>query len=182
MEKRVRKEIRLCDFDYSRDGAYFITICTKDRQCLFWENKDKYKPFSEENDGIPDVGAAFRRPQDSGKIYLSEYGKAAADELKRIPSIYPGIVFIPKYVIMPNHIHLIIVISSVSEGGRRNAAPTISRVMNQFKGSVSRRSGFSVWQRSFYDRVIRSRYEYAAFVRYIEANPVNWQKDEYYVG
>jgi len=98
--------------------------------------------------------------------------------LKIIPSIYPDIVFIPKSVIMPNHIHLIIVLNAYSESGPPKAAPTIGSIINKFKGAVSKKSGFHVWQKSFYDRIIRNEQEYRAFWEYIEANPMTWENDE----
>jgi REP element-mobilizing transposase RayT len=174
MDSPTRKDIRLDGYDYSRSGAYFVTVCTNKKQCLFWEHQNKYLPITEQP-----VGAASRRPQTHRKIRLSEQGKIVKDELNTIPSIYPNIIFIPKYVIMPNHVHMIIVIDDgCGIGGRRNAAPTISRIMNQFKGCVSRKCGFSVWQKSFYDRIIRNEHEYRAFWEYIETNPMTWENDE----
>lgn len=182
MDRTSRRDIRLYGYDYSRNGAYFVTVCAQNKMCIFWENNDKYKPISHEHTAKsepPTVGAAFRRPQNGRKIHLSEYGIIVKNELKIIPSIYPESIFIPKFVIMPNHIHLIIVINNDDvNNGRRNAAPTISRIMNQFKGSVSRQAGFSVWQRSFYDRVLRNEWEYRGAWQYIENNPINWENDE----
>ena len=111
MEYPIRKEHRLKNYDYSQCGAYFITICTKDRKYIFWNNYD-----------ILNVGAAFGGPY--GKISLTEYGKIVKNELKKIPLIYPDVVFIPKFVIMPNHIHLIIVLNTYSENGPPKAVPT----------------------------------------------------------
>lgn len=167
MEHNTRKEHRLKSFDYSSNGAYFITICTRNRQYLFWNNYD-----------IGRVGAAFGGPR--VKIQLTEYGKIVEDELKMIPSIYPDIVFIPKFVIMPNHIHLIIVLNTYSEDGPPKAAPTVGSIINKFKGSVTKKAGFRVWQKSFYDRVIRNECEYRAYWQYIENNPTNWENDEYF--
>lgn len=181
MDKPARKDIRLGNYDYSRNGAYFVTICTQNKMCIFWDNNDKYKPVLPEknhDNNTPNVGAASRRPQSNGKIRLSEYGIIVKNELKKIPSIYPNIIFIPKFVIMPNHVHLIIVINNNVNNGRRNAAPTISRIMNQFKGSVSRQSGFSIWQRSFYDRILRNEQEYRGAWQYIENNPAEWENDK----
>ena len=87
---------------------------------------------------------------------------------------------IKKYVIMPNHIHLIIMISNVIDG-RPEDAPTVSRIMQQFKGAVSKKVGFPVWQKSFFDHVIHSEQEYAEVWRYIDENPLKWQEDEYNV-
>jgi len=177
MDRPVRKDIRLDNYDYSRNGAYFITICTKNKMCIFWDNNDKYKPIADNQPPI--VGAASRRPQNNDKkIHLSEYGKIVKNELNKIPTIYSDIVFIPKFVIMPNHVHLILVVNNDNNNGRRNAAPTVSRIMNQFKGCVSRQSGFSVWQKSFYDRVLRNEWEYRNAWQYIENNPINWENDE----
>ncbi|WP_028513990.1 transposase [Ruminococcus flavefaciens] len=177
MDRPVRKDIRLDNYDYSRNGAYFITICTKNKMCIFWDNNDKYKPIADNQPPI--VGAASRRPQNNDKkIHLSEYGKIVKNELYKIPTIYSDIVFIPKFVIMPNHVHLILVVNNDNNNGRRNAAPTVSRIMNQFKGCVSRQSGFSVWQKSFYDRVLRNEWEYRNAWQYIENNPINWENDE----
>ena len=98
--------------------------------------------------------------------------------MKKIPLIYPDVVFIPKFVIMPNHIHLIIVLNTYSENGPPKAAPTVGSIINKFKGTVSKKCGFHVWQKSFYDRVIRNEHEYSAFWKYIETNPMNWESDE----
>lgn len=165
MEYPIRKEHRLKNYNYSQCGAYFITICTKDRKYIFWNNYD-----------ILNVGAAFGGPY--GKISLTEYGKIVKNELKKIPLIYPDVVFIPKFVIMPNHIHLIIVLNTYSENGPPKAAPTVGSIINKFKGTVSKKCGFHVWQKSFYDRVIRNEHEYNAFWKYIETNPMNWESDE----
>ncbi|WP_294755073.1 transposase [uncultured Ruminococcus sp.] len=165
MDKPARKDIRLGNYDYSRNGAYFVTICTRDREYLFWNNYDIYR-----------VGAAFGGPH--GKITLTEYGKIVKDELKKIPSVYPDIVFIPKFVIMPNHIHLIIVLNSFSVSGPPKAAPTIGSIINKFKGAVSKKSGFKVWQKNFYDRILRNEQEYRGAWQYIENNPAEWENDE----
>ncbi|HPY85682.1 MAG TPA: hypothetical protein PLS20_11700 [Ruminococcus flavefaciens] len=163
-----RKDIRLKNYDYSRNGAYFVTICTHNRKYIFWKNYDTYR-----------VGAAFGGPHE--KILLTEYGKIVKDELMRIPSIYTDVVFIPKFVIMPNHIHLIIVINSYNEKGPPKAAPTIGRIINMFKGAVSKKSGFRVWQKSFYDHIIRNNEEYRIYWQYIESNPENWENDELFI-
>lgn len=165
MDKPIRKEHRLKGYDYSRNGAYFITICTRDRKYLFWNNYD-----------VGHVGAAFGGPH--GKITLTEYGKIVREELKKIPSIYPDIVFIPKSVIMPNHIHFIIMINTFSESGPPKAASTIGSIINKFKGAVSKKSGFKVWKKSFYDRILRNEWEYRNAWQYIENNPENWENDE----
>ena len=170
MEHNTRKEHRLKNYDYSQNGAYFITICTHKHRYIFWKNYD-----------IPHVGAAFGGPPE--RIQLTEYGKIVKNEVKRIPDIYNDVVFIPKAVIMPNHIHLIIVINNYHEcgeviSGPPKAAPTVGSIINKFKGSVTKKCGFPVWQKSFYDRIIRNEHEYRAYCQYIADNPFNWENDE----
>lgn len=92
--------------------------------------------------------------------------------------IYDGIT-VDKHVIMPNHIHMIIAITA--KGGRTQFAPTISRIVKQFKGSVSKQLGHSIWQRSYYEHVIRNEADYLEIWQYIDGNPSKWVDDKYYV-
>lgn len=172
MERRIRKNLRLDNYDYSQNGAYFVTVCTKNRVCLFWQQQNKYPPIEPNS---PVVGANCVRPQK--RIQLSEYGKIVKNELYKINSIYDNTIKISKFVIMPNHIHMIIDIDNPNIG-RTQFAPTISRVIKQFKGKVTKQIGFSPWQRSYNDHIIRNRNEYAAYWRYIENNPADWENDE----
>ncbi len=180
MNVPVRKSIRLHGYDYSRNGAYFVTVCTKNKQHYFWKNNDKYKPISPYGNGDTIVGTAIGRPQTARKIRLSEHGWYVKKALQNINKIYP-MVFVDKFVIMPDHIHVIIRIDrayDVNSGGRPMAVPTIAMVINQFKGYVSKRAGFHVWQSRFNDHIIRNENEYAAYWRYIEENPANWENDD----
>ena len=154
-----RKRNRLKNYDYSSCGAYFITICTLDRRNYFWKN----------------VGATSGRPQD---IELSSYGKMADEAIQNIPSSYPALS-LESYVIMPNHIHLLVGVCT-DEYGRPMVAPTMSRVVNQLKGIISKRVGFGIWQKSFYDHIIRNREDYEEHLRYIFENPLRWYYDELY--
>ncbi len=96
--------------------------------------------------------------------------------------LYNGVIRINKYVIMPNHIHMIVIIDNLCEGsslsdGRTQFAPIVSRLIKQFKGSITKQIGFPIWQKSFHDRIIRNEKEYSALWNYIEYNPVNWEND-----
>ena len=145
----VRKNNRLPNFDYSNAGYYFITVCVKNRHEILWD--------------IP-VGAAFGRPQ---SLALSEIGAKIDSEINKIEHIYDN-VKIDNYVIMPNHVHLIIRLVDMSrEGGRPKAAPTISRIMNQFKGSITKQIGFSIWQKLFHDHIIRNEEDYIRIWQYM---------------
>ncbi|UOO37131.1 hypothetical protein IZU99_07625 [Oscillospiraceae bacterium CM] len=151
----VRKEIRLSDYDYCQNGAYFVTICTRNREHLFWDNA---------------VGTANGRP------HLSKCGNITDKAINKLHEIYPT-VFVDKYVIMPNHIHMILLLSG--NGGRPMAVPTISRIINQFKGHVSKKVGVSIWQARFYEHIIRNEQDYRDIWQYIDDNPVKWAEDEY---
>lgn len=157
MEDRLikRKANRLKNFDYSASGAYFITICTKNRKCILSEI----------------VGADIIRPCE---IQLTQYGEIVKSGIINISKIYPNCI-VNHYVIMPNHIHLIITIDN--EYGRIISAPT---VIGQFKRYVSKKCGFSIWQKSFYDHIIRDNEDYLTKAQYIENNPSKWQEDQYY--
>lgn len=158
-----RKKNRLDSYDYSSCGTYFITVCTAGRRNLFWES-------------IPEiVGATIGRPQD---IELSKYGKIVDAAIKNISAVYPAIA-IDSYVIMPNHIHLLLRICA-DESGRPMVAPTVPQVVNQLKGYVSKKAGETVWQKSFHDHVIRGREDYDEIEKYIYENPMRWQYDVLY--
>ena len=132
--------------------------CTKDRRCLLWHH----------------VGATCGRPRETPP--LSDIGKIVDDEINKISVIYENVI-IDKYVIMPNHIHMIIVLT---ENGRPQVAPTIPRIMQQFKGSISKKVGYSIWQKSYHDHVVRNELEYLEIWDYIETNPLRWEEDTYY--
>ena len=155
-----RKSIRLKGYDYSSVGSYHITICTKDKEKLFWNT----------------VGATSGRPQND--YVLSEYGEIVEQEIQKIENIYDA-VKVDKYVVMPNHIHMLISIVS-DEFGRPKVAPTISRIVQQFKGSVSKQTGFSIWQKGYIDHIIRGQADYDETWQYIDENPLKWvlKKDE----
>lgn len=154
-----RKNIRLQGYDYNQNGAYFITICVKDMHEML---------------GKIDVGANCVRPQ------LSEIGGAVDDEILMLSDIYEN-VNVDKYVVMPNHVHMIITID-LADNGRTQFAPTISRVIKQFKGSITKKIGFSIWQKSFHDHIIRNEQEYQKIWQYIDENPAKWSEDCYYSG
>jgi len=143
-----RKNIRLKDFDYSKNGYYFVTICTKDRKNLFWES----------------VGADIIRP------HLSEYGKIVNTAINAIALHYPNMK-IDEYVIMPDHIHMILIIYN-DGNGRMVSAPTkpLSTVIGQMKRWVSKEIGFSVWQKSYYEHIIRDDADYMIKAEYIKNN------------
>ena len=163
----TRKRNRLQGYDYSRQGAYFITVCTQNRAELFGHI----------------VGANCVRPPCVRPFTeLSETGHTVKHEIETLSSIYPT-VHVSAFVIMPNHVHMVIVIDSrdidgrPQVNGRPQVAPTVSRIIKQWKGSITKRLGFSPWQKSFHDHVIRNQHDYHRIAQYIENNPAQWQMD-----
>ncbi len=154
-----RKPNRLPDFDYSSPGAYFITVCLKNRENLLWT----------------DVGASIARPC---SLPLSAYGKIVEDAIRNIPVHYCA-VSVDHYAVMPNHIHILLHIHT-DENGRAMLAPTISEVVRQMKGAVTKQIGHSIWQKLFHDHVIRSEQDYLKIWEYIENNPLRWKEDCFY--
>ena len=160
MELPRKKPNRLPDYDYSQNGAYFITICTKDREHLLSRIV---------------VGTSNARPP---QICLTEVGRLAETAIREIPKRYP-IAAVDHYVIMPNHIHMILRLDS--ESGRPMVVPTVAKIVQQMKGWVTKQAGRPVWQSRYYDHVIRDDYDYMIKLRYIDENPANWllKNDEY---
>ena len=154
-----RKNIRLANCDYNEPGGYFLTICTAERRNYFWD-------FDEANNYT--VGATIGRPQD---VALSSYGKIVDDAINNIQVIYPAL-YVDSYVIMPDHIHLLVVIRA-DEFGRPMVAPTVSVMVQQLKGYITKRIGHSIWQKRFFDHVIRNREDYEEHIKYIYDNPTH---------
>lgn len=157
MERPRRKKLRLEGYNYAQCGAYFVTICTHARQMLFWTG----------------VGANCVRPGEA--LPLSSMGKAVWQEIMRLDEIYEE-VQVENYCIMPNHVHLLLLIRP-DASGRTQFAPTLSRVVKQFKGAVTKHVGAPLWQRSYYDHIIRDQAAYQEIWQYIEENPLKIQLD-----
>lgn len=156
-----RKVIRLQHYDYTQDGLYFITICIQDRLCLFGKIVDN-------------------------QMYLNEAGdmiKAAYIEL----GSYFSSVKCLDYVIMPNHIHFIIQIEnninqsiSLFDVIQRFKSITNSNYIKNVKIKDWKPFNKKLWQRSYYEHIIRDEKDYLNIAEYIEFNPYNWQKDALY--
>jgi REP element-mobilizing transposase RayT len=165
-DKHHRRSIRIKGYDYSRAGAYFVTICTHGRECLFGEIMD-------------------------GEMRLNDAGQAAQAEWVRLPERFQSIE-LDEFVIMPNHLHGIILVEAglaPPDGGAPNrgaasSAPTLGNILRAFKSisaiAVNRllgRSGRSLWQRNYYEHIVRSENELAHIREYIANNPTQWALD-----
>jgi REP element-mobilizing transposase RayT len=153
-----RKNMRLPNFDYSQNSIYFITICTKIRSNVLCEI----------------VGDGFPVPQ----IRLYESGQITEEYINLIPEKYPN-VHVDKYVIMPDHIHLLLVL----ETGAGNPPPTLGAVIGWFKYQTTKiinlrhKQADKFWQRSYYDHIIRDEQDYMVKWTYIDENPARQKED-----
>ncbi|MBR1802900.1 MAG: transposase [Clostridia bacterium] len=144
----VRKNSRLAHFDYTMEGFYFITICTKDKIHYFGEI------LNEE------------------KMQFSEIGKTAYKNIEKLKDTYKTIK-IDKFVIMPNHIHLILIID-------KETSLSVSNIIKKYKEWVTKQIGESIWQKSYYDHIIRNEKDYLRIWKYMDENILKWSLDKYY--
>jgi REP element-mobilizing transposase RayT len=150
----VRKQNRLNNYDYSQPGYYFVTACTKDRKEYF---------------GSVNIG----------KIDLSEMGKVVEEVWKRTPKLYK-IVDIDEFVVMPNHLHGIVIIKPGEQAG--GLRYSLDQIVGSFKNVVTKfiRKQFIpdfAWQPSFYYHVIRKEEGLDKIREYIRNNPLKWELD-----
>jgi REP element-mobilizing transposase RayT len=160
MEKS-RKPTRLKEYDYSQNGKYFITICTFDMKRVL--------------SSIKIVGEGLRALP---IIELSDIGLEIKNSIEFSNSRYKSIN-IEKYVIMPNHIHLLISINNQLGG---HGDPPLQDVIRDIKSYTTHKYGSTLWQRSYFDHIIRNEEDYIYHIQYIEENPKKWiiGKDKYY--
>ncbi|MBD8388249.1 transposase [Dysgonomonas sp. BGC7] len=180
-----RCSIRLCGYDYSQEGLYFVTICTQDKACLFGNISDD-------------------------EIVLNDVGKIAKHCWLSIPQHFSNAA-LHEFVIMPNHIHGIIEIVEANKHSSddvktnkhspddtirfKSPSKTIGSmirgfkigVMKQYKEYITRaninsplQQTPSIWQRNYYEHIIRNEESYRKITEYIYENPKRWQTDDYY--
>ena len=147
-----RKPTRLSAYDYGSPGAYFITICTEDRRCILSKILV--------GDGVLDVPC----------VRLLPYGKIVENTLQEIVKTYSWLT-LDQYVIMPNHIHLLLRIeyngpsgtpapTNTTEGKPVPANTALPKLISTFKRFTNKRCGVELWQRSFHDHVVRGENDY----------------------
>ncbi len=160
MDLPERKPIRLRDYDYSSPGAYFITVCTRGKECVLSRIL---------------VGEGLAPPA----VALTAIGRIVEEQVRLLPGRFPSLS-VDRYVIMPNHIHLLLTLSGDSAGGA-SPSPTLTNMVGALKSQTSRLSGMApLWQRSYYDHVIRNGDDYRQIAEYIDANPARWGEDRFH--
>ncbi len=167
-----RRSIRLANYDYSSPGLYFVTLCTQDKALL----------FSEMSNGQPLLNAA---------------GQMAEFWWKRLPGKFPGLL-LEEFVVMPNHLHGLLALTKLPESGKPGRAaapltkvqpPALSRVLQWFKTMTTnayfrgvRQAGWpavrgKLWQRNYYEHIVRSAEAGRRIAAYILENPQHWPVD-----
>ncbi len=172
-----RKYPRLKEYDYSSNGYYHVTICTKKMECIFGH-------IEKVSESVGWGLAPTERIYKDAKLTLFSYGIIAEQQLFELEKRYHN-VKIDKYVIMPNHIHAIIVLENRAVGASPH--PTLSDIICAYKSVTTRLcnktsniAGRQIFQRSFYDEILRNENGYLEVWQYIDENPLKWQNDEYF--
>lgn len=175
-EKHHRRSIRLKGYDYTRVGAYFVTIVTKNRVCLFGEMVN-------------------------GEMVANEYGVIVRECWLAIPDHFPHAA-LDEFIVMPNHVHGIVVLNETTTVGARHAVPlhnptsqqreqfgkpvagSIATIVRSFKSAATKRinehrgtPGAPVWQRNYFEHIIRSEDSLNRIRKYIADNPARWGYD-----
>ncbi len=152
-DKHHRRSIRLDGYDYAQEGAYFITICTHHREELFGEVQD-------------------------GAMLLNAYGHLVTEHWQRLSEFHPHLAQ-DEFVVMPNHLHGILILHETA-----NLSKPISEIIGRFKSFTTkainqqrRTTGTAVWQRNYYEQVIRGEVMLNAIREYIMQNPAKWSQD-----
>jgi putative transposase len=167
-ERHHRRSIRLREYDYREAGAYFVTVCTANRECFFGEIVDE-------------------------AMQLNRLGEIVEDEWHRTAILRPH-VSLDAFVVMPNHVHGIICFDAQEEGKARLAPTTagfghpiagsLPSILGAFKSASTKRINEArgtrrapLWQRNYFDHVIRNEQELRCVREYIAANPLRWFED-----
>ncbi|WP_207645811.1 transposase [Geosporobacter ferrireducens] len=166
MDLPQRKLQRLKNYDYSQNGAYFVTICTQKQLQLFGKIENKI-------------------------LVLNNAGRMVLDKFAQIPEFYPNIS-VDKFVVMPNHLHAILMIQRIRTAQGPFPTMQLSDYIHRFKVLTTklyiegvRKDSYppfdkKVWQKSYHDHIIRNEVEYRKIWEYIAINPLKWELDKYY--
>jgi len=176
VERRDRRSLRLRGYDYSQPGMYFVTICTQGRGLLFGDVVE-------------------------GKMMVNQMGWTIEEEWLKTPTLRSYVV-LDEFVVMPNHFHAILMIVSEGRGTwpmekpGRSRAPTMEQfgkpvsgslptIIRSFKSAVTKRvndlrgpPGLPVWQRDYYEHIIRDEDSLRRIRDYILTNPLRWELDQ----
>lgn len=166
MDLPQRKRQRLKDFDYSQNGAYFVTVCTQGKRCLFGYIRQ-------------------------GKLHLNAAGKMVERHLLKMQNAQG--VSVEQYKVMPNHIHILLMIQRENSGTHQRSFPAVSSLVQGFKAVTTAeyvrlvKTGkcpvfqSRIWQKSFHDHIVRGEKDFLKIWEYIAYNELKWEQDCFYV-
>ncbi|WP_103670234.1 transposase [Pseudanabaena sp. BC1403] len=144
-----RQSIRLQGYDYAKEGIYFVTICCYQRQHLFGEI-------------------------DNGEMKINLIGQIVAALWQKIPQHFPN-VELDGFTLMPDHLHGIIIISESKEkASLANIIQNFKSISSRKINRINKNYGISIWQRNYYERIVRTEQELTNLREYIKNNPANW--------
>lgn len=157
-----RRSIRLKEYDYSQEGYYYVTLCTHNRQCIFGEIIEE-------------------------QMQLNHLGQIAQQNWNKIPIYFPHIM-LDEFIIMPNHVHGVLHLQKIQKKDStltQGISSTLGSVIRGFKSAVTQWARVNtnheqLWQRNYYEHIIRNENSLFAIREYIAANPKNWLKDKLY--
>ena len=154
VHKRIRKRLRMEDFDYSTPGVYFVTLCTRERYPWFGNIVDT-------------------------RMQLNSYGTIVYNTWQNLPDYFPGLT-LDAFIVMPDHLHGIFILTEKTcySQSTRQLHPTLSNIIGRFKGLIRRSiqdRDFS-WQKSFYDTILVNEQALNNVRSYIKENPVHWEE------
>jgi len=166
IEHKNRKNTRLRYADYNGYEMIFLTICTEGKRCILSK--------------IVGTGVL-----DGPKIELTEYGRVADKYINQLSNFYDNLS-VESYVIMPNHIHIMLWIKNDEFGPSGTPVPSMqntitARFLSTFKRFCNKEYGKNIWQYRSYDHIIRNLQDYEIHMKYIYDNPVRWQSDDLYI-
>jgi putative transposase len=178
------ESVRLNGYDYSRNGAYFITICTKRHLCLFGniDVETGLRPVStNKSDKSDNSDISNKTGKKTIRINLSEEGKIVTVCWFDLLNHYSNII-LDEFIVMPNHVHGIIIIQNYTGEKQKHG---LSEFVRAFKSFSSRRinefrksNNSETWQQRYYDHIIHSDNELDRIRKYIKNNPDNWLTDQ----
>ncbi|MBQ4037835.1 MAG: transposase [Clostridia bacterium] len=155
-QNKNRKKIRLKGANYSDCGAYFITVCTKNKEPL-----------------LSDI--LLSEAENEPCVVLKKHGAIADKIIIQLDHFYENLS-VDQYIIMPNHIHLLLLVteseSTKKEPSEQNTV--ISKFVSTFKRFCNKKYGMNIWQSRSFDHIIRNKQDYDEHVRYILNNPSRW--------
>ncbi len=209
MKRKNRKRNRKEGFDYTQDNLYFITICVKNRICCFGSipvgtgrdlslnvnhdlsrNQNRDLPVQDLHSNDPHSSNSIhfneeeKNETDEIQMNLNEYGQIAKNQMHWLEEQYPYVI-IHCFVIMPNHVHVILEIDKSLVSDEEIKIKSVSELIGAYKTTSSKHIHLKgllsfAWQRSFHDHIIRNAISYKRIFNYIEVNPLRWHADTFF--